>query len=1055
MKRLVAYFIKYPVAVNVLMLAIVLLGTLGFFQVRSSFFPLEKTTRINITVVYPGASPQEIEEGVVLRIEDNLQGIEGIDRVTSRSYENTGVITVETFENEDIDLILQDVKNAVDRVPSFPVDMEPPIIEKQPNFFPAINFVLSGEGVPLKTLKQIARRIENDLLSMPEISQVNVTGFPDEEIEIAVRENDLRAYNLTFSEVSRAVASANLQTTGGNIKTEAEDYLIRANNRAYFGEELDFIVVKADPNGNVIRLRDVATVSDKWSETPDRIYFNGNAAINFTVQTTISEDILLVADEVKTYIENYNAQYENVQLTISQDATIALNQRTQLLVDNGIIGIILVLVLLSLFLKPSIAFWVAVGLPVGFFGLFIFASSFMTINVISLFGMILVIGILVDDGIVIGENIYFHYEKGKSPIQAAIDGTLEVIPPIVSAILTTMIAFSTFFFLGGRLGAFFGEIAIVVIVILGISLIEALLILPAHLAHSRALKRETKSFILNDYADRVVAFLRDKIYAPMLRFFLNNKVLGFAIPIALFIVTIGSIAGGIIRVTFFPSISSDQVSITLTMPQGTNENITDSLISLIETAAWEANDELTEKQTGKQQVILNATKRIGPGTSTATLSLNLLPVEFRDFEATEVANLIQDKTPKIYGAENLSFSGGNVFGGSPVAVSLLSNNIEELKGAKNALKESLEAMPQLKSVKDDDPAGIKEIDIRLKQNAYLLGLTLNEVMSQVRSGFFGQTAQRLQRGKDEVRVWVRYDRQERESIKSLDDMWIVTPSRNRVPLSEIAEYDIKRGDVAINHLNGQRVITVDADLKNAKDSATDILATLQNDIMPNIQAQYPTVKASYEGQNREAGKMLGTANTAIWPILLLMYVVIAFTFRSYSQPLLLFVLIPFSMVGVAWGHYLHDQPINLLSGLGIVALIGILVNDGLVLIRKFNNLLKDGLPYKEALFQAGTSRFRAIFLTSITTIAGLAPLIFETNFSAQFLIPMAISVAYGIAFATFLTLFLLPMMLNVTNTVKVGAGWIYTGKKPTRESVERAIKEQEVEKEEEEMAGIV
>jgi len=1047
MKNIISYFIKYPVAVNVMMLAVVVFGLVGIFRMKSSFFPLNESNIITISVVYPGASPEEIEEGIVLKIEDNLRGLVGIDRVTSQSAENAATITVEALEDFDIDILLANVKNAVDRVPNFPVGMEPAVVSKREILNRAISFTISGEGIPLKTLKQIARGVEDDIRNISGISQVQVSGFPEEEIEIAVREKDLRAYDLTFTEVARAVSNSNILTTGGNIKTDSEEYLIRANNRSYYGDELDYIVVRGSQSGDIIRLKDVATVQDKWSESPDRLYYNGNTAIEMTVQTTNNEDLISAADNVKAYIESYNQKYDNVELATTQDSSIRLKERTNLLLENGGVGILLVLLFLSLFLKPSLAFWVAIGLPFGFFGMFIFAPQLITINVLSLFGMIIVIGILVDDGIVIGENIYHHYEKGKTPIRAAIDGTMEVIPPIVSAILTTIVAFSTFYFLQGRIGSFFSEVSTVVILTLAISLIEALIILPSHIAHSRALKKGSQQFLLNRYADRMLNFLRDKVYAPVLKLFLANKIFGFAIPVSLFIITIGAISGGVIKLTFFPSIASDQVTINLKMPQGTAVNITDSLITKIENAAWQMNKVFTEKQVNNKDVVINTIRKIGPGTSNATLVVNLLPGEERGFDALELANAIEQESGEIYGVENLEYGSGSNFGGKPISVSLSSNNIKEIKAAKLEVKQALANMPQLKDITDNDPAGIKEIELKLKDNAYLLNLTLNDVMSQVRSGFFGQTVQRFQRGRDEIRVWVRYDQKERSSIKNLDEMWIVTPSRNRVPLSEIAEYTIERGEVAINHTDGRREINVEANLKDRKESATDILALVREEVMPNILAKYPTVKTSYEGQNREAGKVASSGKIVLPVILALIYLIIAFTFRSYSQPFLLFLLVPFSLIGVAWGHYFHGFQINMLSWLGIIALIGIVVNDGLVLIGKFNSFLKEGMDFDQALFEAGKSRFRAIFLTSVTTIAGLAPLMLETSRQAQFLIPMAISVSYGIFIATFLTLLLLPLLLSVSNYFKLGAKWLITGKLYKKREVERAIKEMESEKE--------
>ncbi|WP_372769777.1 efflux RND transporter permease subunit [Lutibacter sp.] len=1048
MRNVITYFIKFPVAVNIVVLAFIAFGLAGALSIKSSFFPLTDSRNISINLTYPGASPQEMEEGIVLKIEDNLKGIVGVDRVTSVSRENSAFINVEIVKGKNIDVVLSDVKNAVDRVPSFPTGMEPPIIAKIENIRPTISFNISGENISLATLKQYARNVENDLRSIDGISQVSLSGFPDQEIEIAVRQNDLLAYNLSFEEVANAVSKSNLLITGGNIKTDEEDYLIRARNKNYYGNELVNLVVRAEASGNIIRLNDIADVSDTWSENPDRLFFNGKKSIDITVSNTNSEDLLSTADLVKKYIETFNQQQDNIKITISSDNSVTLKQRSELLIKNAAMGILLVLFFLALFLNVRLAFWVATGIPIAFFGMFIFAANLgVTINVLSLFGMIIVIGILVDDGIVIGENIYHHYEKGKTPIQAAIDGTLEVIPPIVSAILTTLIAFSTFFFLDGRIGDFFSEVSIIVMLTLTVSLVEALIILPAHIAHSKALERKEKKrnkintffYNVNQKAEIGLFYVRDHWYVPYLKFFLKHKALGFALIFALLIFSIGALGGGIVKTSFFPSIASDRISIDLKMLQGTNEKITDSIISEIEKVAWEVNEEYTGKQTSGESVIQNIIKRIGPGSSNGSLTINLLPGEARDFSSPEITNAIRDKVGKVYGVESLTFGSGGNFGGSPIAVSLLGNNIEELKAAKTELKEVLSNNTLLKDISDNDPSGIKEVRITLKENAYLLGLNLQMVMNQVRSGFFGLQTQRFQRGQDEIKVWVRYKREDRSSLKNLDDMWITTPTNQSVPFSEIATYEIERGDVLINHLNSKREIQITADMKSPGESATDILDDIKTNIMPEISSKYPTVSAMYEGQNREAQKTVTSVKKVGLIILALIYMVIAFTFRSYEQPLLLIILIPFSLIGVVWGHWIHDFPINILSWLGIIALIGIMVNDGLVLIEKFKSYLKEGMKYDEALVQAGVSRFRAILLTTLTTVAGLAPLLLEKSRQAQFLKPMAISISYGIIIATVLTLVILPLLLSVSNSIKVFIKWMRTGEKVTKEEVERAI----------------
>lgn len=1064
MKKVINYFIKYHVAVNVVILAFLLFGVLGVSSLKSSFFPLNESHIVQISVTYPGASPQEIEEGVVLKIEDNLKGLAGVERVTSVSRENSGSITVEVEKERDIDFMLLQVKNAVDRVPSFPSGMEPLVVSKQEQIRSTINFALSGENIPLLTLKKIARQVENDIRAMEGISQIEITGYPEEEIEIAVEENKLLAYKLSFTTVAQAVAKANIIVTGGRLKTKAEEFLIRANNKSYYADELNQIVVASQADGTLIHLGDVAEVRDRFSETPNASFINGNLAVNVRISSTNTEDLLSTADKIKAYIKTFNAGRDNLQIEILNDQSILLKQRTNLLVENALQGMLLVLIFLSLFLNTRLAFWVAFGLPIAFLGMFIFAPIFnVTINILSLFGMIIVIGILVDDGIVIAENIYQHYERGKSPFRAALDGVLEVIPPVVSAIITTVLAFSLFLFLDSRIGEFFGEVSIVVILTLVVSLVEALIILPAHLAHSKALSKQrkepktliAKSFaqlrVINEFGDRMMQYMRDKIYTPVFEFTLNNRLLTMSLFIAALFLTIGSIGGGVVRTSFFPSIASDRVQVTLTMPNGTNEKTTDSIISLIEEKSKIVEQELNEKylsETGKT-LFVNRIKTLGNGSSRASLTLNMLPGEERPdiIRASMVSSRLAELVGPVIGAESLVFGSGNNFGGSPVSVSLLSNNIEELKAAKAELKQILLSNDLLKDVTDNDPAGIKEITIQLKDNGYALGLDLQYIIGQVRSGFFGVQAQRFQRGQDEIRIWVRYKKEDRSSITQLEDMKISLPNGERVPLKEIADYTVERGEVLINHLDGRREIQVSADLKNPQDtSATDIMLDLQQNIIPQIQAKYPTISPSYEGQNREASKLSASLASAGIPILILIYMTIAFTFRSFSQPVLLILLVPLSITGVAWGHWIHNFPLNILSILGIIALIGIMVNDGLVLIGRFNNNLRQGMSFDSALINAGKSRFRAIFLTSVTTVAGLAPLLLEKSRQAQFLKPMAISVSYGIAFATLLTLIVLPIFLSFSNQIKVYLKWLSSGDFPTKEAVERALTELKDEK---------
>ena len=1074
MRNIIAYFVKYPKAVNILVMFFIVFGVSGVLALKSSFFPLIDSKFISINATFPGASPQEVEEGVIYKIEENLKGVSGIVRVTSTSRENSGTILVETDEDFELDAILFEVKNAVDKVPSFPVDLEPIVITKVEEQQPTVIFSLTGKNIDLKSLKNVSKNIEKDIRNIEGISQVSVSGFPDEEIEISVTEEDLLRYNLSFDEVLNSVSRTNILVTGGNIKTDREEFLIRASNKNYYANELQNIIVRSSSDGKKIRLNDIAKIRDQFSETPASSAVNNETAIILSVTSTNNEDMMDSANKINQYIDEFNNINSNLKLTPLKDYSIALRQRTNLLLENGGLGILLVLIFLSLFLNIRLAFWVAFGLPISFLGMLIFAGEFdITINLMSLFGMIVVIGILVDDGIVIAENIFRHYEEGKSPEQAAVDGTMEVLPAIVSAIITTLIAFSTLLLLAGDVGNFFGEVAMIVILTLIVSLVEALIILPSHLAHSKALHKKDeikKNFIfrffkymrtVNDKGFQLMKWLRDRVYSPTLKFALRNRFLSFTGFIAALYLTISSVFGGVIGVTFFPMIDSDAVTVNLKMPMGTNVKVTDSIISVIEKHAIEIGKEFEEKfmKNDNRSLIEHIQKNIGNsadnmsmvkgfgdigGSSTASLEIYLLDSENRpqDIRAPEMANLIRERTGEIIGVEKFVVDGGANFGGSPVAISLLSDNISELKNAKLELIQKLSLNPKLTDITSNDPEGIKEIDIKLNDNAYMLGLSYASVMKQVRAAFFGIEAQRFQRGEDEIRVWVRYDKKSRSLIKRLEEMRILAPNGKRIPLSEIANYNIERGEVSINHLDGSREIQVNANLLDPTDSASDIVFSVQNTIIPPLKEKYPSLKVSFEGQYREANKTIESSKVIFPLALFLIFCTIGFIFRTYSQPFLLLLLIPFSLTTVAWGHLLHGFPINVISLLGIIALIGILVNDGLVLISKFNSNLREGMSFDDSIFNAGKERFRAIFLTSITTIAGLAPIILEKSFQAQLLKPMAISIAYGIGYATFLTLILLPILISFTNSLKVNFTWVLKGVKPNKRDVEAPIVEQ-------------
>ncbi|MCK4762816.1 MAG: efflux RND transporter permease subunit [Candidatus Aminicenantes bacterium] len=1041
MKKIIAAFIKYPILSHALLVAIFLFGFMGFKSLRTTFFPLIPSKTISIQAFYPGASPEEIEEAIVLKIEDNLKGITGIERVTSVSSENICVITVTILTGHDIDVVLQDVKNAVNQVSSFPASMERlTIFRLEPRNF-SIDFVLAG-NVDLRYLKQQARRVERDLLAIEGISKVSLSGFPDEEIEIALREQDLRAYGLTFQQVLLAVRAANIRMTGGKIKGSKEELLIRANVKGYYALELGNHVLKSTPGGVIIRLKDVADLNDRWSENPNRVYHNARAAVQITVQNTNEEDLFHVTRTVKKYIEKFNARHNDVQAHVIRDGSEIIQERIDILSVNGILGIILVMLFLSLSLNMRMSFWVALAIPISFAGMCMIAPfSGLTINVMSLLAMILVLGILVDDGIVIGENIYQHHERGVKPIPAAVNGTMEVLPSVTASILTTVVIFTTFFFLEGGLGDRTRDLAFVVVFTLLFSLVEAAFILPGHIAHSKALclKTNKKNFIERG-AEKILRRIRDKVYGPALRFVIDKPVVPIALTLALFIITLGALRGSIIKTTFFPNIERRSVFVALEMPAGTPAVITDNLLANIEKKVRQVND-IYKKEHRGQDLILGITRRIGAGTHQGDITVTLISSEERDWDSMEATNRFRKQVGPVPGAEKLEF-GGRGFWGKPVSIALSSNNLEQLREAKETLKAELKKVEKLKDIIDDDPPGLREVSVRLKERAFALGLTGAEVVNQVRSGFFGAEAQRVLRGIDEVKIWVRYTQQDRSSVEKLGDMRIRLPGGREYPLREIADFSISRGVMAVNHIDAQRVVNVEADISDIKESVPDIIADIKANILPGIAQKYPDIHFMFEGQSRENQKTMRSMLRVVPPVLILMFLIVVITFRSFSQSIVVFLLIPFSIIGVLWGHLIQGYIVSVLSWFGAIALAGIVVNDSLILVSAFNRKLKQGMEFKAALFETGLSRFRPVLLTSLTTIAGLGPLIFETSHQAQFLSPMAISVAYGLMFGTLLTLLMLPSLLVALNHGRVLVSRVISGKKPAPEDVEPAVREE-------------
>ncbi len=1048
MDKILTFFVRNRIWANVLMFSIFGFGLIALNNLRYSFFPEVQPSIITIQVVYPGASPEEVEEGVILKIEENLDGLNDVERVTSVSRENSGTVTVEIMKDADIDNVLADVKNAVDRINSFPLGIEKPVIFEQKFRSRSLSVVLYGE-TDLYNLKYIADNLREELLATPEISQVTIEGLPRLEFSIEVSESNLRRYKLTFNEIAAAVSEANINISGGKFETTDEEILIRAYGRNYFASEIQNVAIRGNPDGTVIYLKDVAQIKEQWEDIPDKTYYNNRAAVILNLDQTEQEDIIAISNRTKQMVNSFNEENQKIKVLILDDRTIPLRQRTQLLITNGLIGLLLVIISLGFFLNLRLSYWVSIGIPFSFAGMFIVANMVgITLNVISLFGMIIVVGILVDDAIVVGENIFSHYENGKAPVQSAIDGTREMIGPVFTSVTTTILAFTPFFFLDGVFGNFIWQLALVVIATLSFSLIEAFLILPAHLAHSKGLHPHKEDPPVRQKIEKIIHYITHRLYGPSLKFALKHKWITVVTPIAFVMITIGLVGGGLIGVTFFPFIDGDTLPINISLVSGRQEADTDSLLGKIERIAWQVNEEMSAERADGRQLVIGIKRDIGQndfgelGSHTGRLTLQLLDGELRNMDTYIIANRIREAVGSVPEAQNITFGRVSFFG-KPVSVSLLGNNLSQINRARELLVNEFENLPSLKDVTDSNQEGRRELNIRLKPRAYAMGLSLRDVAGQVRQGFFGQEIQRIQRGKDEIRVWVRYRPEDRAALGFLDRMRIRTPDGAEYPFSELADYTIERGITTINHLDRRREIKVEANLADEKLDVPPILAEVRNVIVPRVLSEVEGIQVSYEGQSRDQQKFQRSLRRAFPVAFIGMFILVVLIFRSYAQAGMIFSLIPIGILGAIWGHGIQGIQVNTLSIYGIIALSGIIINDSIVLVDQINRNLRGGQKVQDAVYNAGISRLRPIILTTMTTALGLAPLILETSRQAQFLIPMAVSVAYGLVFGTFILLIILPALFLVVNKMRCVWLKLVKHKGLAYEAVEPAVQELE------------
>jgi multidrug efflux pump subunit AcrB len=1056
-KRAIAWFAENHVAANLLMVLMVAGGITALPRINQKSFPDIDVAVIQIGVPFLGAAPEEVEEGVCVRIEEEIQGIAGIERITSSAAEGNCGVSAELISGYPVDRALTEIKNRVDSITTFPEDTEKPIVSYFEIRRNALQIALSGP-VSEKSLKVLGERARDDISGLPEVTQVELTAARPYEISIEVPEESLRRHGITFDDVVRAVERGSLDRPGGSIKTSAGEVLLRTKGQAYTGEEFERIVLLTRPDGTRLLLGDVATVVDGFQEDARYARFDGEPAVLIKVYRVGDQKVLDLVDSVKRHLAGAAERLPaGVGLTIWRDGSQSLRDRLDILLRNGRSGFILVFALLALFLRLRLAFWVSIGVPIAFVGsLLLFPPLGLSIDVISLFAFILVLGLLVDDAIVVGENVHRHQERGEDALGSAIRGAQEVAVPVIFGVLTTVAAFLPMIVAPGPIGQIFGAIGTVVICCLLLSLAESQLVLPAHLGHMK-LHRTGAGGEPAPPSNRVSARWRrlqssfatslDRVakdfYRPRLERAIAWRYAVLAGGIVLLLWTVAIVGTGRMKFSFFPQIESDYVSARLTMPLGTPSEVTAAAVDSIEAAAWTLRDQLDAEyglvdggsimrhvmaSVGEQPSLRGGPPtmaRLAQGDShLGEASIELVGGNERPLTAKEVANRWRELTPPIPGVEQLVFASALFSVGDPIDIQLASPDMVQLQSAAERLKAKLAEFPGVFDIADNFRAGKQEIKLTLLPSAEPLGLTLDDLSNQVRQAFYGEEAQRIQRGRDDVRVMVRYPREQRRSLEDLENLRIRTPDGGEVPFYTVARAERGRGYATIRRADRRRVINVTADVDETEANANEVLHALEGQFLPQLMADFPGLNYDLEGEQREQQKTIRALMSNGALALVLIYALLAVPLRSYGQPLIIMAVIPFGVVGAIAGHLLM-RPItpavahlSMMSVFGVVALSGVVVNASLVLVHYVNQRRSAGAPLTHAVREAGVARFRPIVLTSLTTFAGLTPLLLERSVSAQFLIPMATSLGFGVIFASAISLFLVPSLYVVLDDVQ-------------------------------------
>ncbi len=1029
LRAIAQWSVSRPVVANVLMIFLLVTGLLSAWSLRREMFPIFSLDQVEVSVVYKGASVEEIEESICAKIEEQITGIRDIKKITSVAVEGRGAVTAELEAGADVSRVVNEVKNAVDQIDTFPKDSERPVTVEVIAKFPVIKVAVYGD-VSEHVLTALAEKVKNDLLAMQGISQVELVGNREYEVAIEIPEHTLRKYGLTLPAVADLIRLNTLDLPAGTLKAESGQVLLRTKGQRYTAKEFEDLVVVYSPDGTTVPLNRIAKITDTFEDVDLQTRMDGKPAILVAVDKTSAQDAIAISDKVKQYLKEQSRLLPpSVRMIVWDDDSVYIRSRLDLMTRNALQGLVLVIIILGLFLRLRLAFWVAMGIPISILGSFLVLDHFNhSLNMVSMYSFIVVLGIVVDDAIVIGENVFTRISRGEDPELAAVEGTAEIGYPVVNSVATTVVAFLPMLFIPGTMGKFMAVFPMAIVAVLLVSLAEALVILPAHLAHMKPSEDLSRKWNPLAIAERVrirvqhgLDWFVARLFLPSLRFAVRQPYTLLAATIALLMLCAGLVAGGRIGFVFFPKMDSDKIAARIVMPEGTSFQTTQSLVEKLEAAA-RAMEKQYAREDGKSVIVhmfssigQQATARASKekGAHLADVTIELLESSERRVPSAEITAAWRKLTGEIPEAISLVFDSSARAGrpgGKPVEIDLVGEGLDQLRAASDSLKKKLASFDGVVDVEDSYRPGKKEIRLSLNEGARQLGVSLSDLARQTRANFWGEEALKVQRGRNEVTIRVRYPEEERAALGDLENMRIRVGGDRDIAFKEVAQIEEYRGPSNIVRKHGRRSITVSADVDDDRTNAREVISRLSESFFPELKREFRDVNINMEGQQRETEETMGSLLKGLGVALFLIYVLLVNMFRTYSYPIIVMTAVPFSFIGITAGHFLFGMDFTILSMFGVLALAGIVVNDSLLLVEATNNGIESGLPLEQALEEGAVNRFRQIILTTLSTAAGLFPIMLETSVQAQYLKPMTITVVFGLLTATGLILLLVPAL---------------------------------------------